>query len=61
MPYWPKKQGNLTRIRKKLIFLPLKMEQEELNLLIYVWKVHKEERVGYLQSDVKFALIPLID
>ena len=52
MPYWPKRQENLTRIRRKLIFLPLKMGQEVSSSLIYVWKAHKKEPVGYLQGDL---------
>jgi hypothetical protein len=52
MPYWPKRQEFFTRIRRKLIFLPLKMAQEVSNSLIYVWKAHKEEPVGYQQDDL---------
>jgi len=52
MPYWPKRQEFFTRVRRKLIFLPLKMAQEGSNSLIYAWKAHKGEPVGYQQGDL---------
>ncbi|HAJ33874.1 MAG TPA: hypothetical protein DCK79_11045 [Candidatus Atribacteria bacterium] len=46
MPCWPKRQEILISIRRKLIFLPLKMVQEVSSSLICVWRAHKEEPVG---------------